>query len=47
MIRNDEYLEEIPVIPFLIHPQAEDQGQLQFCQNLSLILFENGDSPCT
>ena len=45
MIRNEENLEDSR-LPFLIHPQAEAQGQLQFCQSLITTLFEKGDSPC-
>ena len=31
----------------MIHPQAEARGQVQFCQNFIVILFEKGESPCT
>ena len=46
MIRNEENLEDSS-LPFLILPQAEARGQVQFCQNLIANLFEKGDSPCT
>ena len=45
MIRNKENLED-SALPFLIHPQAEARGQVQFCRNLIANLFEKGDSPC-
>ena len=35
MIRNEENLEE------------NSRGQVQFCQNLIVSVFEKGDSPCT
>ena len=38
MIRNEENLED-STLPFLIHPQAEARGQVQFCQNLIINLF--------
>ena len=37
---------EDSTLPFLKHPQAEARGQVQFCQNLIINLFENRDSPC-
>ena len=46
MIRNEENLQD-STLPFLTHPQAEARGQVQFCQNLIVNLFEKGDSPCT
>ena len=45
MIRNEENL-EVSRLPFLIHPQAEARGQVQFCQSLITTLFEKGDSLC-
>ena len=47
MIRKDENLKENSILPFLIHPQVEARGQVQFCQKLIVSLFEKGDSPCT
>ena len=46
MIRNEENQENF-LLPFLIHPQVEARGQVQFCQNSIANLFEEGDSPCT
>ena len=45
MIRSEDNLED-SVLSFLIHPQAEARGQVQFCQNLIANLFEKGDCPC-
>ena len=45
MIRNEENLED-STLPILIPPSAESRGQIQFCQNLIVNLFEKGDSPC-
>ena len=47
MIQNEKNLEENSILLFLIHPQAEGRGQVQFCQKLFVDLFEKGDSPCT
>ena len=33
MIRNEENLED-SALPFLIHPQAEARGQVQFCKKI-------------
>ena len=46
MIRNEDNLED-SVLPFLKHPLNEPRGQIQFCQNLIVNLFDKGDSPCT
>ena len=46
MILNEETPEDSE-ISYLIHPQAEARGQVQFCPNLIANLFEKGDSPCT
>ena len=47
MIRNKENGEENSILPFLINPSADARGQVQFCQNSIVKLFEKGDSPCT
>ena len=46
MNQNEENLVDFP-LPFLTHPQAESRGQIQFCQNLIVNLFEKSESPCT
>ena len=43
MIRNEDNLEDHPVLPFLIHPLTEARGQVQFCQILIANLFEKGE----
>ena len=46
MIRNEEILED-STLPILTHPEAEARGQVQFCQNSIINLFEKRDSPST
>ena len=45
-IQNDESPDENSVFPFLINSRTDDRGQVQFCNNLTANLFEQGISPC-
>ena len=46
MIRNEDKPEN-SVLLLLISPLTEPRGQIKFCQNLIINLFEKGESPCT
>ena len=43
---SDESPEENSLFPFLINSLTEDRGQIQFCNNLTANVFEQGISPC-
>ena len=43
---SNESPDEDSVFPFIIIPLTEDRGQIQFCHNLIVNIFEQGISPC-
>ena len=45
MIQNEDKHENSK-LPFLISPLTKSRGQIEFCQNLNINLFEKGESPC-
>ena len=47
MIEDKEYFDDNSIISFFIQPQTDHaRGQVQFCLNLIVNLFEKGNSPC-
>ena len=47
MIEDNEIFDDISVLPFVIKPEKDPaQGQVQFCHNLFVILYEKSYSSC-
>ena len=46
MIKLNASFDDNSILSFFIQAQSDPRGQVQFCHNLILILFENGNSPC-
>ena len=47
MIENNEKFDVNSILPFFINPQKDPaRGQVRFCYNLIVKLFEKGNSPC-
>ena len=47
MIENTKNFDDNSILPFFIHPQSDPaRGQVHFCHNLMVNLFEKGNSPC-
>ena len=46
MIENNKNFDDYSTLPFFIKPQNDPaRGQVQFCMNLIVNLFEKGNSP--
>ena len=43
--QSDESLDEEHAFPFIINSE-NDRGQIKFCKNLLINIFEPGISPC-
>ena len=47
MIEYDKSFDDNSILPFFIKPLNDPfRGQVQFCHNLIVNLFEKGVSPC-
>ena len=47
MIENNEMFDDNSILPFFKKQQNDPaRGQVQFCYNLIVNLFEKGNSPC-
>ena len=47
MIEYNESFDDKSILPFFIQPQSDPaRGQVQFCHNLIVTLFEKENSPC-
>ena len=47
MIEYNKTFEDNSILPFFLKPQNDSApGQVQFCYNLTVNLYEKGNSPC-